>query len=381
MRNLLFIHGIGVRGDAWLSGFDLISRKSAKFLPGIEVKGCQWGDPFGARLHLGGATIPGYHITGNSKVSAEDASRARWHVLSNSPLLELRIMPDQVFIGQIPGKTIFGLIPPLATNEVVISVLQEWSLADLWPSFIRVISSDPEWKFVVESITLPPAAMSDKVARAITAAFQRQLGGDAFPNLIGEQRDRLKDVLVPYLGGEPLGIGDWLLKRFTNFGVRHRGGISDQTTPVVGDIIRYQARGAEIRSYISERVKETGASIILAHSLGGIAAVDWLSSSEYTCAKTHVSHLITVGSQSSYFYELDGLVSRAFGSGLPDTFPSKWLNIYDRADLLSFMAEPAFPGRVLDLEVDNGQPFPESHSAYWSNDERVWPAIASFLEV
>jgi hypothetical protein len=37
-----------------------------------------------------------------------------------------------------------------------------------------------------------------------------------------------------------------------------------------------------------------------------------------------------------------------------------------------------FPGRVVDVLVNNQQPFPEAHGAYWANDE-TWKAIAEFL--
>lgn len=45
----------------------------------------------------------------------------------------------------------------------------------------------------------------------------------------------------------------------------------------------------------------------------------------------------------------------------------RWLNIYDRQDLLAFMAEPVFPAdpRVTDHEVSSRQPFLPCHSAYW----------------
>jgi hypothetical protein len=379
MQTLLFVHGVGVRNDSWFSGFELISRKVQRFLPNVEVKGCQWGEAFGARLHRDGATIPGYKATGISAPANEDASRSRWFLLSNDPLLELRISPEEEYIGQLPGIYIFSLIPQLATNETVLHLLKEWSVADLWSHFIRGICLDPQWRLVVESITASAAAASEKMSRAITAAYQRELREKAFPNLTGGQRDQLKDAMIAALGGPPLGIGDWLLSRFTAVGAHRRGSLSDATTPAVGDIIRYQSRGAEIRKFIKQRVDETGASIILAHSLGGIAAVDWLASNDYANQQPKVKHLITVGSQSPYFYEIDALVSRTFGAGLPDTFPTNWLNIFDRADFLSYMAEPAFPGQATDVEVDNGQPFPESHSAYWNNDHQVWRAIQAFL--
>jgi hypothetical protein len=60
MQSLLFVHGINVRGEAWFRGLDLISRETAKFLPGVSVAGCQWGNTLGAYLHRDGASIPGY---------------------------------------------------------------------------------------------------------------------------------------------------------------------------------------------------------------------------------------------------------------------------------------------------------------------------------
>jgi hypothetical protein len=47
--------------------------------------------------------------------------------------------------------------------------------------------------------------------------------------------------------------------------------------------------------------------------------------------------------------------------------------------LLGYLAEPIFPQNAIDFEVDSGQPFPASHSAYWQNDA-VWERIADFLE-
>jgi hypothetical protein len=379
MQSLLFVHGINVRGEAWFRGLELIAQKATKFLPGVEVSGCQWGDTLGAYLHRGGASIPDFEKTGEAEPAVEDASRGRWFLLSDNPLLELRILPDEGYIGVKPGIEIFALIPPLGNNPVVLDLLKRCEVAGPWPAFIADIASDPEWKLVVESITATAPAVCEKIARAITAAYQRRLRADGYPALGGAQRDQFKDALVNPLGGPPLGIGDWLLERLTSFGAHRRGKLSDSTTPSAGDVIRYQSRGEEIRKFIAARVKTTSATVILAHSLGGIACVDWLASTAYQEDGPKIDHLITVGSQAPYFYEIDALVSRPYGAGLPDSFPKKWLNIYDRADFLSYLAAPVFPDHARDVEVDNGQPFPDSHSAYWHNDRQVWKAVAEFL--
>ena len=89
-----------------------------------------------------------------------------------------------------------------------------------------------------------------------------------------------------------------------------------------------------------------------------------------------VELLITVGSQAPYFYEVNALQSLEFNSDrnqrLPKGFP-EWLNIYDLQDFLSYIGGNIFPS-VQDILVDNQQPFPQSHSAYWSN-KATWKGI------
>jgi hypothetical protein len=90
-----------------------------------------------------------------------------------------------------------------------------------------------------------------------------------------------------------------------------------------------------------------------------------------------VSHLITCGSQAPLLYEIDSLSSRRFDDGLPAGFP-RWRNIYDENDFLSYIGEGVFPGKVRDIRVESRQPFPQSHSAYWTN-MKVWTAVGAFL--
>ena len=87
--------------------------------------------------------------------------------------------------------------------------------------------------------------------------------------------------------------------------------------------------------------------------------------------------LVTLGSQSPFLYEIGALASLRPGQSLPRYFPP-WLNVFDRSDFLSFVAGRLFSG-VTDLEMASGQPFPESHSAYYGN-EVVWNAIGSFID-
>jgi len=58
---------------------------------------------------------------------------------------------------------------------------------------------------------------------------------------------------------------------------------------------------------------------------------------------------------------------------LPAHFP-RWINIYDRNDMLSYTAQQVFGNRVQDLEIHSGQPFPTAHGAYWLN-KGTWDHI------
>lgn len=77
-----------------------------------------------------------------------------------------------------------------------------------------------------------------------------------------------------------------------------------------------------------------------------------------------------------FMHEIGSLSSLKLGEKLREGFP-RWLNVFDRNDFLSFFASRIFPNAI-DFEVASGQPFPESHSAYFGN-EVVWTRIRSFI--
>jgi hypothetical protein len=86
---------------------------------------------------------------------------------------------------------------------------------------------------------------------------------------------------------------------------------------------------------------------------------------------------VTAGSQAPFLYETGALPSLRYPQPLPPTFPT-WLNIYDPRDLLAFAAQPLFPEHATDVPLSSGQPFPHSHSAYWTNPA-LYEAVARHL--
>jgi DNA-binding transcriptional regulator YbjK len=373
-KTILFVHGTGVRKKSLARSVELIRAQAAKFLPYWKIEVCAWGDPFGAALHMDGASVPHYQRSGNATDSLAAKQKARWVLLADDPLIELRVSPGEQTIGPPPGPLIWQRTQALGNNSQVSPLLDTTDLTKAWPAFIADVVADAQWQAVVSALSMTEAAASPMMARAMVAAFQGWLREHELPTLDAHERDAWVQALQPPLGGPPGAVVDWLLGRLSAYGRTKRGSLTDLTSPVIGDILRYQARGDTLRAFIGEEVKRTGANVLLAHSLGGIAAVDWLALESRT-----IQALVTVGSQAAYFYEIDALYSRPFGSGLPQHFPHRWLNLYDENDFLSYPANSVFKGHVQDEIVDNGEPFPEAHSAYFANRHQVWPHIADFL--
>ena len=75
--------------------------------------------------------------------------------------------------------------------------------------------------------------------------------------------------------------------------LRGPGALTDAAHPSAGDVLLYQARGDRIRAFIAKRVATAAESVVLlAHSLGGIAAMDLLAMRPLPSVRL----LVTVGS-------------------------------------------------------------------------------------
>lgn len=374
---VLFIHGTGVRAAGLAATMALLRRQAAELLPGWRFEACAWGDAFGAALNRRGASLPLQPQDEVGDVALAAQQRARWVLLADDPLIELRVAPHEELIGDPPGPVVWASLCALRQADpqgALGTALAAAGALDAWPAFIDDVAADAQWAAVVQSLVLSAPAASPLVARALVAALSAWLREQGRPGVAAPQRDALVGALLSPLGGPPADFLDWMLGRMTGYVRRRRGSLSDLGSPLVGDILRYQARGATLRKFIGEEVQRTGARVLLAHSLGGIAAVDWLA-----LGARPVDVLVTVGSQAAYLYEIDALASRAHGSGLPPFFPQRWLNVHDDNDFLSYPAADIFKGKVLDVRVDNGEPFPESHSGYFRNPA-FWQALSDTLK-
>ncbi len=286
--------------------------------------------------------------------------------------------------GSAPlGHSLLQQLESLEFTPEVLALVDHVGLAEVWDDAVRaVIHSSVLAQALSNADPGENPGMAVGKALVAQATVMAERRGNPHPH--GDLRDRLQCYIADQLGGTVYGVSDWLGGLVTDIAYRgtallerRRGGIMAHAADTGSDVLAYQANGNSIRAFIRRRIEEVseaGPVVVLAHSLGGIAAFELLA----TAPLDKVEGLITVGSQAPYMYEIGALAKVPFGVSLPAEFP-RWLNIYDRLDFLSFVGEALFPGRVQDVEVDSRQPFPASHSAYWTNPA-TWKAIAPFLE-
>ncbi|MFE2323862.1 hypothetical protein ACFXD5_08105 [Streptomyces sp. NPDC059385] len=232
------------------------------------------------------------------------------------------------------------------------------------------------------------AELATVLARAVTAGALASAGVEA--DCTGAERDRLVELLTTRLGGDARVPGARAAAVLGRLALRvttqpllnaRRGSLTVGATPALGDILRYQARGHALRAFLhAEITSRPGPTVLIGHSLGGIALVDLLALSAARGEPVPgVELLVTVGSQAPFLYELGALTALEPGEKLPYGFP-RWLNVYDRQDVLAYLAAPVFPGdpRISDHEVGSRQPFPACHGAYWKQNtlyERIGQAV------
>ncbi len=375
MATILFVHGTGSRELDYAAAIAKLQRN----LPEHRVLPCLWGESVGARLGAGGASIPEYAESQPGKPPSQaDVEKARWWMLYQDPLFELRLLEDRNGewapippTSLQPGEEAVARTKNLRLPQEFVDSLRRLGLEDHWGEAFAQVVEAAEFEQILVTANLSWLDTTRPIARALVASLIRCGEEKGIPSPVGAVRDALVEMLVPALGGTPLGLLSWGVGLFLSVAARSGGkwvrknkrGVFDGHSNKIADIVHYQSRGGRIREFIRDRMAAAGPEVfVVCHSLGGIACVDLLAEQ----AVPGVKALVTAGSQAGFFYEIDALVGVEFGQALPSHFPP-WENYYDPADFLSYKAAPLFPGKVKDLMVDNGQPFPESHSAYWDN--------------
>lgn len=199
---------------------------------------------------------------------------------------------------------------------------------------------------------------------------------DRIHRALGHAEDLIVDVLVDQFRGREQGLSGLLAH-------------------TVGDVLTYQSRGSQIRAVLDREFRTAQALgdepiDIVAHSLGALAAVEWLlgapvDDSQGTPtppADRTIRHLVTFGCQVSMFAEVAGLrfdgppdhPFTPLGHQHLDLALTTWTNVWQELDPLAFEIH-----RVIDIgdgtvtAVDRrltqqGVPTDLSfHSSYWTD--------------
>jgi hypothetical protein len=392
MGSVLFVHGTGVREEGYRATVQRITRGLQAVVPGAQVQPCLWGPEVGATLARDGRSIPDFEGVTPLEAGPE-ARRLLWELLGMDATYELRELAARPSTGA--GRVDAAvddwpsMVAALSTDATVLALLPPEVPHKLWQQAVATVVAAPGLVGAARAARRVDTGVREAAARACVAGLLAALREIEAPPLSDDERDTLVRRVVDQLGGREAGaVFDWIGDKLkgaasrwaTTKLVRQRDVLSNATYPSAGDILRYQARGAPLRRFIADRIEECpGEEVtVIAHSLGGIACVDLLA----MASQPKVKQLVTVGSQAPLLYELGALRALKPGQHLPEDFPRRWVNVYDRHDLLSYLAAPVFGGQaartILDMEVKSGQPFPDAHSAYWSTKD-FWPALLERL--
>lgn len=385
---IVFVHGTGVRLQSYKQSFTNAKKCAAEAGIREQFVECAWGDPLGV-VYEQLQSLP--DPPDRAKLQDQLEEDALWQWRFNDPLLELAQLG-------IPGRagTGGGAIPPpgqqpewerlwdrIAAYQPSMELgllLKRGGLEEIWGEAWREVVERPaiaRKAFEESGKANELADASQALARALVAQVHVTAVSRGLPGPSSHLRESLASRLIEDWGQRVRGLGTFLwdlAKRpVTRWARRHREQFSDAAALPIGDILLYQARGEDVRKFIRSKISAAAPPVtVIAHSLGGIACVDLLALPN----PPKVERLITAGSQAPLLYELGALASLKPPSGLPDAFP-RWLNIYDRNDFLSYYASRLFP-KARDWEARSGQAFPDSHSAYFANDE-VWGEVQRFM--
>ncbi|MFJ8941627.1 hypothetical protein ACIRL0_38995 [Streptomyces sp. NPDC102365] len=378
MATVVFIHGTGVREPGFSALAGRVAAEFAALRDGLRVVPYYWGGLHGATLAGGGLSLPPEAgvSRGIGDVPAEagpDDETSAWAVLYADPDAELALAAAEAAStterppGSVPPEQqIQTLLEKLATQG-------DGPATELGPGLAGAASELAAHPLLgPAAAALPPDELAAVAARRLVARIvAATLEADDPLVPTGDTRDTAVDRVAQALGAPPRGaergLGTTLLRLVSRGAsqavVRRRRALTEAAHPAAGDVLRYLSRGEAVRADLRVLVAGLKPPVtLIGHSLGGIIALDTL----ITAPLPQVRLLVTAGSQAPFLYELGALPSLAHPAPLPSHVPP-WLNLYDRRDLLSYVGAGLFGERVTDIAIDSRQPFPASHSAYWTH--------------
>jgi hypothetical protein len=405
---LVFIHGTGVRD---VSGSMAQIRDGASRILGWtagQVFAIEWGKAVGPQDLDIGLSLPLEDATKGlgDDVSEDEATSALWELLLADPIAELRVLAE----GPLAVSAVFdptaepadeAIRGRVAELTVPPELLARTGLSrDELDVARAALAAEPNLVRAAASVgDAGDRQLATAIAHALVAAMLRNRDDPAKGRLVPPRaaydaatRDDLVESVEASLSPvSTKGLAGDLVKKViaplaTRVAVRKREAFMGPLGDFIRDVAFYIEHGALVRDYLAGEIRKYADSdpvIVLAHSLGGIAAVDLLADPAVMRggAPLKVDLLVTVGSQAPLLYLMDALYSLGPRPPLIENKPFlPWLNIYNRQDLLSFCAERVFVNspEIIDEPISAGVPFPMSHSAYWAQD-RVYQLVRDHL--
>ncbi|MFI8003605.1 hypothetical protein [Streptomyces sp. NPDC086010] len=291
MTSVLFVHGIGARGDRYAALFERVRDSLARSSPQARLLPCRWGDRLGATLNAGGDSLPVYEHAGGSvddgRAAEAEWSSSQWLLLEADPLHELRLAVAAGPAGPpSSGPSLrAGLFGPPGPDAGLADRAAKLSEDPLLAGRLEVLGIRAEFGPAVAEVTDagvtrealrlpdPPEDLVPTLARAILAqTLRRTAAGSGGPvPVLAEDRVWLVAAMAELLGAghlSPLG-GVWALsKTAARTAWRLRGGnrrslITDAAYPFAGDVMLYLSRGERIREFIAACCRDAEPPIVL----------------------------------------------------------------------------------------------------------------------
>jgi hypothetical protein len=382
----VFVHGTGVRFAGFEESYAGAIRQAKKCSFTPDFVPCAWGDALGVQFE--GQSLP--DLPSPEDLKRDEEELAQWDWLFDDPLFELTTLTIRDRSGaaavnaatrpdQLPEwERVWARIEVYRPSDELTALLERGGLLPFWPAaWSKIVVDSPVAREAFEASAHEIPVATRALARAMVAALHGLATDQGLAGPSGSLRNQLVARMLTDWKQTVLGLGDFFFNLVKRAGTRlvreRRRRLNGLAAFPIGDVLLYQSHGGAIRELIRRKIQAATSPVTLvAHSLGGIACVDLLA---FPGAPT-VAKLVTAGSQAPFLYEIGALPSLTPPQPLPPSFPP-WLNIYDRNDFLSFAAGRLFAGAT-DLAISSGQPFPDSHSAYFTNDA-VWKVIRDFV--
>ncbi len=371
MAVLLFVHGVATRaGDDYDVAAEARRRRfSDAAFAGVplDVTATYWGG-FGADPRWGLTSIPDvrrdYVDLGTAEGAGSSLDAQPASLLLAAARADLAAVVSALSVEELSLLEREGDYAGLEQAERFWLAAARYVCRSPDPGWLADISDDEEFVAELHRQVQPLTKQQDLGVLDPLCRAAGRLGG-ALSNLVNAPfarigRERLSPSVAVFLGD----VFKYLREGEPRENIRRA---------VLGDLAAVAAKARDRQEPL----------VVVGHSMGGIILHDLLSDD---VAMKEIEHgqgaplridlLLTVGSQVGIFEEL-----KLFGSSDEDRSGAsappmhraarssrvvRWWNVFDRIDVLSFLAEPVFEGAI-DLEVDTIAGVAGAHGAYFTN--------------